>query len=549
MTTLGANGFLGDHQSGSSVRDANVAATNTLQSIMKTSMGPCGLDKMLVDQTGEVTISNDGSTILKVLEVNHPVGKLLVELSQLQDKEVGDGTTSVVVFAAELCKQAHALISKHKIHPTSIISGYKLAANESMKFINAHMTRSVDCLNDTDLLNISATTLSSKLLGSDSAHFGQIAVDAIKKVHTVVGGKSTYPIGAINVLKVHGQSIKQSFLVEGYALDRVGRSSQGMPHEVENAKIALIDFPLKQHRTQMGVSVEITDAGELEKVREMERDICKQKIDTILKSGANVIFTTQGFDDMALKYLVAAGVFGVRRVAKVDMKRLAKSIGATVCISMTNMDQEEEVFDPAWLGSAKRVSEKKVGDWDFVFVEQPAAQQAMSVILRGANEFMLDEIERSFHDALCVVSRTLESKTVVAGGGCVETAVSVHLENFSRSLGSKDQSAVRAFAESLLVIPKTLCINAALDSNDLVSHLRAKHTTGQRDRASYAEDGRYFGVDLEGDEKIKNMFEAGVIEPAINKKKAIKNATETAATILRIDDIVKLYPPPEEAQR
>jgi len=551
--SLGSNGFLGEHQSGKTVRDGNVAATNTLQSIMKTSFGPCGLDKMIVDQTGEVTITNDGSTVMQVLEVNHPVGKLLVELAQLQDKEVGDGTTGVVIFAAELSKQAHALITKQKIHPTSIISGYKLAAREALKFINAHMCMSVSNLDDKDLISVARTTLSSKLLGADSVLFGKICVDALRMVATVKEGINVYPVSAVGVIKVHGQSVKESSLLEGYALERVGRSAQGMPMKVENAQIALIDFGLKQHRAQMGVSIEITDAKELERVREMERDMCKQKIQTILASGANVIFSTQGLDDLALKYLVDAGVFGVRRVSKKDMQRLAKATGATICVSMTNMDQEEEKFEPEWLGKAEAVLEKKVGDWDFVVVQKPAGHRAVSVILRGANDFMIDETERSLHDALCVVSKTLESKSIVGGGGCIETAVSVHLENFAASLGTREQSSVKAFAEALLVIPKTLCVNSGLDGNDLVPKLRAKHTVGQRSMDTYGDACRFYGVDvslgMEGEAKIRNMLTTGIIEPAINKKKSIKNATETASTILRIDDIVKLYPDPEPEHR
>merc|ERR1719382_399296 len=318
------------------------------------------------------------------------------------------------------------------------------------------------------------------------------------------------------------------------------RGSQEMPTRVSPAKIALLDFDLKKYRMSMGVNIVIDDPAELEKVRQKEMDITKDKIKQITDAGTNAIFTTKGIDDFAMKYLVEAGVIACRRVDKKDIKRIAKCTGAQVLLTMANMEGDEG-FDPKCLGSADEVMEQRVGDNDFVFIKGCSATKAATILLRGANEFMLDESDRSVHDALCAVSRTLESNAVVPGGGAVETALSLHLEDYARTFDSYEQWAIAEFAEALLTIPKTLALNAAMDAIDLLAALRVRHHAAQHqaDKAAY----KSFGLDLT-DGVTRDMVKLGVLEPMVSKLKSFKFATEAAITILRIDDLIKIQPEP-----
>mmetsp|Transcript_124710 Transcript_124710/g.353041 ORF Transcript_124710/g.353041 Transcript_124710/m.353041 type:complete len:547 (-) Transcript_124710:95-1735(-) len=532
----------GERESGTDVRAANVTAVMAIANILKTSLGPQGLDKMLVDDIGDVTITNDGATILKQLEVEHPAAKVLVELANLQDSEVGDGTTSVVIIAAELLKRANELV-KNNIHPTTVIAGYRIAMREAIKYIQENLSIKVDKLDGDSLLNVAKTSISSKFVGSESALFSKMVVDAITSVK-VAGpdGKAKYPVAQINVLKSHGQSSSESMLIPGgYALQTF-RASQEMPSFVKPAKIALLDFDLKKHRMGMGVNIVIDDPVELEKVRQKEMDITKDKIQKIIDAGTNAIFTTKGIDDFAMKYLTEAGIIGVRRVDKKDIKRLAKCTGAQVLLTMATMEGDE-AFDPQSLGAAEEVVEQRVGDNDFIFIKGCAATRAATILLRGANEFMLEESERSIHDALCAVSRTLESSAVVPGGGAVETALSLYLEDRSMEFDSYEQWAIAAFSEALLTIPKTLAINASMDAIDLLAALRAAHHSARKDENK--KELRWYGLDLINN-GTRDSVAAGVIEPMVSKLKALKFATEAAITILRIDDLVKIAPEPEQ---
>jgi len=535
--------ILGERESGADVRAANVTAVAALANILKSSLGPQGLDKMLVDDIGDVTITNDGATILKQLEVEHPAAKVLVELAHLQDTEVGDGTTSVVIIAAELLKRANELV-KNKIHPTTVMSGYRIAMRESLKWIQANLAVKVDALSSDVLLQVAKTSLSSKFVGAESGLFSQIIVDAIKAVK-VVGqdGKMKYPVGQVNILKSHGQSASESMIIpNGYALQTM-RTSQEMPSVVPNAKIALIDFDLKKHRMGMSVNIVVDDPEELEKIRQKEMDITKEKIKKILSAGTNVIFTTKGIDDMAMKYLTEAGVFAVRRVDKKDMRRIAKCTGGTMLLTLATLEGDE-AFDAKNLGAADEVSEQRVGDNDFVFIKGCASSKAATILLRGANEFMLEEADRSVHDALCAVSRTLESNSVVPGGGAVEVALSLHLEDHARTFESYEQWAISEFAEALLTIPKTLAMNAALDAIDLLSTLKVRHHASQTSQDAKKMEYKWYGLDLSNN-TVRNSVEAGVVEPLVSKLKSLKFATEAAITILRIDDLVKIAPEPE----
>jgi len=542
--------ILGERESGQDVRTANVTAVMTLANILKTSLGPQGLDKMLVDDVGDVTITNDGATILQQLEVEHPAAKVLVDLANLQDSEVGDGTTSVVIIAAELLKRANELV-KNKIHPTTVIAGYRLAMRECIRYIQEHLSQKVSDLGDDTLHQVAKTTLSSKFVGNESALFSQMIVDAMRAVR-VVGpdGKAKHPVNQVNILKSHGQSASESVLIpNGYALQMM-RASQEMPTVVSPAKIALLDFDLKKHRMGMSVNIVIDDPAELEKVRQREMDITKEKIQKILASGINCVMTTKGIDDMAMKYLTDAGVLAVRRVDKKDMRRIAKITGATIQLTMATMEGDEE-FDASAVGSADEVSDQRVGDNDFIFVKGCAATKACTILLRGANEFMLEEAERSVHDALCAVGRTLESNSVVPGGGAVEVALSLHLDDYARTFTSYEQWAISEFAEALLTIPKTLAQNAAQDAIDNLALLRVRHhsartaTTDPKDAKKH--EYRWFGLDLTNG-GVRNSMVAGVMEPMVSKLKSLKFATEAAITILRIDDLIRIAPEQEQEQ-
>merc|ERR1719272_693321 len=345
-------------------------------------------------------------------------------------------------------------------------------------------------------MNVAKTSLSSKFVGADGGFMAKIVVDAIKGVKTISPeGKAKYPVSQVNVIMSHGQSSSESVLIPGGYAIQMARAGQEMPTTVPVAKIALIDFDLRKYKMNMNVNIVIDDPAELEKVRQRGMDITKEKIKRITDTGTNVIFTTKGIDDMAIKYLVEAGCMGIRRVDKKDIKRIAKCTGGQVVLSMATMEGGE-AFDPKWLGEAEEVSEQRVGDNDFVFVKGGKATKANTILLRGANEFMLEESQRSVHDALCAVSRTLESNLVVPGGGAVETALSLHLEDHARTFEGYEQWAIAEYAEALLTIPKQLSVNAALDSIDLLATLRVRHAASQSSPDEKKKEYKWYGLDL-----------------------------------------------------
>jgi len=513
-----------------------VQAALAISNIVKTSLGPVGLDKMLVDQIGDVTITNDGATILRQLEVEHPAAKVLVELSNMQDQEVGDGTTSVVILAAELLKAANELVKKN-IHPTSIISGFLLAKKEACRFIKKEMSVKLSDLGDEAIMNAAKTSMSSKIIGSEADFFAKMAVEAVKRVETTDSkGKSKYPVSAINILKAHGKSARDSELVNGFSLNCVKVSTQ-MPATVNKAKIALLDFDLRKAKMAFGVQVLVDDPKKLEDIRKMEGEITKRKCRMLIEAGANVVLTTGGIDDMASKVFVENNVMAVRRCKKSDLRKIAKLTGGRLLLTLSD-EKEGESVDPSTLGEAETVSEEKVGDGELIYIKGCSTTRAQTIVLRGANDYFLDEVDRSLHDAMCIVKRTLESNTLAPGGGAVEAALSVFLEHFSLTLGTRAQLAIGTFAQALLVIPKTLATNGAFDATELVARLRAYHSKYQKGEGK--PNFKWVGLDLENGEVRDNM-KHGVLEPAMAKIKMIRFATEAAVTILRIDDAIKMH--------
>ncbi|KAL8452975.1 hypothetical protein Emag_002061 [Eimeria magna] len=647
--------IFGERQTGEDVRSANVAAVMAVANILRSSLGPHGLDKMLVDDIapaakksgsfalaaaavafaaaalwfGDVVVTNDGATILKQLEVQHPAAKVLVDLSDLQDKEVGDGTTSVVLLSSELLRLSVRLI-KNDLHPTAVIAGYRLAMKlmqvfrsrlECVRYLKSHLSVEMQKLEPSLLLSVAKTSLASKFIGTEEDFFANLCVTAIQSVkmdfqgspsllthlcldsvaeaaieaestrglldaaaserssgaapHTTAHPPCADHLVAAEAVSLTAAATPAAFpsatLPRNFAVRAVGAALTGMPMVVKDAKIALLDFGLRQHRMQLGVSIQVNDPEALEKIRQQEKDIARQRIKQILQSGANVIVTTQGIDDMCLKYFVEAGALAIRRVSKKDIRRIAKATGdyetvhpmtvkpnmvrlsyfccpGTVCLTLATLEGDE-VLDPAALGTCTEVCEERVGDWDYLFFRGCKTSKAATIILRGANEFMLDEVERSVHDALCAVSRCLSSSSVCPGGGTVEAALSVYLEDFARTLGSREQLAVAAFAEALLVIPKTLALNAALDATELVAKLRASHAKLQcGGDAATADPKALLGLDLVNG-KLCPALNSGIVEATISKTKSFKFATEAAVTILRIDDFIRLSPEPERKER
>ncbi|KAL0240944.1 hypothetical protein GEMRC1_006180 [Eukaryota sp. GEM-RC1] len=527
--------LFGSRTSGAELRNQNVTAALAIANIVKTSLGPSGLDKMIVDNVGDVIISNDGATILKQIEVEHPAAKILVELSDMQDKEVGDGTTSVVIMASELLKRANQMIQQ-KIHPTSIMAGYRAACRRAVQFCSKNVAVAVT-EDDKDILrNIVRTTLSSKIAGVSMELFRTILVDAILSVKTYnERGEPRFPVKAINIMKAHGRSVADSTLIKGIALNCV-RASDAMPRHLKDIKIACLDFSLQRLRLKMGIQVIIDDPSKLEGVREREVQIVKERIEKILAAGANVILCTGGIDDTSMKYFIESQAIAIRRVTKEDLRRIAKTTGAQVVVNMADMEGEE-VFEKEWLGSAKEIEQVRIADDECIMIREPAKSSACSILLRGPNEQMLDEIDRSVHDALCALRRALESKKIVPGGGCVEAALSIHLEQIAHEMSTREQVAVMEFAEALLVIPKQLASNSALDTIELVAKLKAVHHLSQTDESKA--DYRFYGLDLRNG-TLRNNLEHGVLEPALVKLKALQFATEACISILRIDDMIKL---------
>lgn len=539
--------FLGGEKvSGDDIRNQNVMAALSVANVVKSSLGPVGLDKMLVDDIGDVTVTNDGATILALLDVQHPAGKILVDLAQQQDREVGDGTTSVVIFASELLKRANELV-RNQVHPTTIITGYRLALREAIRYVNEVLSQSVSDLTKDTLVSIARTSVSSKIIGSDSEFFGNMVVDAMLAVKTTSPkGETKYPVKAVNILKAHGKSSTESMLVDGYALNCTV-ASQAMNKSVKNARIACLDINLQKARMAMGVQINIEDPDQLEEIRKREYGIIIERIKKIINAGANVVLTTKGIDDLCLKEFVEVGAIAVRRCKKEDLRRIARATGATLVSNLSNLEGEE-TFESSYLGYADEVVQTRVSDDECILVKGTKQHSSSSIILRGPNEYSLDEMERSIHDSLCVVKRTLEGGNVVPGGGAVEAALNIYLENFATTVGSREQLAIAEFANALLVIPKTLAVNAAKDSSDLIAKLRTYHAASQTALPTDVKRKKYknYGLDLLNG-KIVNETLHGVLEPTVSKVRSLKSALEACISILRIDTMITVTPdPPKE---
>lgn len=494
-------------------RDAqrtNILAGKVLAETVRTTLGPKGMDKMLVDGLGDIVVTNDGVTILKEMDIEHPAAKMLVEVAKTQEDEVGDGTTTAVIIAGELLKKAEGLLDMD-IHPTIIAMGYRQAAAKAQELLDEI---AIDDISRDMLVKVAMTAMTGK--GSEAARepLANLVVDAVLQV----ADDDVVDTDHIKIEKKDGAVVEESKLVQGVIVDKE-RVHPGMPAEVMDAKVALINSPLEVKETEVDAEIRITDPAQMQAFIEQEEQMVRDMVAKVADSGANVLFAQKGIDDLAQHYLAKEGIMAVRRVKKSDIEKLAKATGATV---MSNIDDLTE----AELGTAGSVTQQKISGEDMIFVEQCKEPKAVTLLIRGSTKHIVDEIDRAIDDAIGVVAATVEDGQVVAGGGAPEIAMAKKLKDYAESISGREQLAVTAFAESLEVVPKTLAENAGLDSIDSLVDLRAAH-----------ENSSYMGLDVFTGE-VTDMKDAGVIEPKRVKKQAIQSASEAAEMILRIDDVI-----------
>ena len=503
-------------------RDAqknNIAAAKLVAELVKSSLGPRGLDKMLVDSLGDVTITNDGATILKEIDAQHPAAKMMVEISKTIDTEVGDGTTSSVIFGGTLLAKAEELLSKD-VHSSVIIEGYQAASEKALEILD-EISKKVTADDKDTLINIATTSMQSKLISEDSDTLSKIVVDAILKITNTKDGESTVDLDNIKIEKKAGGSIQSTALIKGIVLDKEIVHS-GMPTKIEGAKIALINAALEVEKTEMSAEIRINDPTQMQMFLEEENRMLKSMVDKLHSVGSNVVICQKGIDDMAQHYLAKNGILSVRRVKESDMTKLAKATGGRISTNIDDISEKD-------LGSAELVHQKKVESDKWVFVEGCRNPQSVTMLIRGGSQRVVDEVDRSIHDSLMVVKDVIETPAIVAGGGAPEALLAAFLKDWSGSFDGRQQLAIKKYAEALEVIPLTIAENAGMDPIDTMVALRAKQSDGKKWTGINAKEG-----------KISDMLSQNIIEPVVVKKQIIKSATETASMILRIDDVIAI---------
>ncbi len=505
----------------------NIMAARIISEVLRTTLGPRGMDKMLIDSLGDITITNDGAAILDEVEVEHPAAKMMVEVAKTQDDMVGDGTTTAVVLAGELLRRAEELLDQN-IHPTVIVSGYRKAAQRAVETLDKLGT-AVDISDRQTLKKVALTSMASKAVGAAKEHMAEIAIDAVKQIAEQRGDKWVADIDQIQIIKKEGKSLFDTELVKGIIVDKEV-VHPGMPKRVENAKIALLDVALEVEKTEFSAEIRIRDPTQMKAFLDQETRMLREMVDKVKASGTNVVFCQKGIDDMAQHFLAKEGVLSARRVKQSDMEKLARATGGRVISNLDDLKAQD-------LGKAGLVEERKVGEDKMVFVENCKHPRSVAILIRAGLERMVDEAERAMNDALSVVSDVIEYNKIVPGGGAFESEVARKLRSYATEVGGREQLAIEAFAESLEIVPKTLAENAGLEPIDILVGLRSAHDK--------ARGGRAKGVNVFTG-KIIDMYGEGVIEPLRVKEQAIKSAAEAASMILRIDDVIAATKPKEE---
>ncbi|AFH43050.1 thermosome subunit beta [Fervidicoccus fontis] len=502
-------------------RDAlrnNIMAVKAISEALRTTYGPKGMDKMLVDSLGDITITNDGATILDKMDIQHPGAKMMVQIAKGQDEEVGDGTKTAVILAGELLRQSEDLLDKG-IHPTVIVSGYKKAAEEAEKIIK-EISEPIDINNKEILKKIATTSLYSKAVQGSRDKLAEIAVEAATRVAEKRGDSYFVDLDSIQIIKKYGGSLLDTMLIDGVVIDKEV-VHPGMPKRVENAKIALLDAPLEIEKPEIDAEIRINDPTQMRKFLQEEEEMLKRMVDKIAEVGANVVIAQKGIDDVAQHFLAKRGILAVRRVKRSDMEKLERATGGRI---VSNIDD----LQPSDLGEAALVEERKIGEDKMVFVEGAKSAKSVTILIRAGFERLVDEGERALRDALSAVADAIKMAKIVAGGGATEVEVAKRLKEIAPKIGGKQQLAVEAFARALETLPSTIAENAGYDALEIMMKLRAAHANS---------NGKFMGIDVYTG-NIVNMKDIGIIEPAAIKLNAIKAATEAATMILRIDDFI-----------
>jgi len=496
----------------------NIMAARVIGEVLKTTLGPRGMDKMLVDSLGDITITNDGAAILKEMDVEHPAAKMMVEIAKTQDDMVGDGTTTAVVLASELLKKAEELLDQN-IHPTILVAGYRKAAQKAIEVVET-IAVPVDVDDRKTMMKVALTSMGSKAVGGAKAHFVEIAIDAVKQIAEKRGDKIIADIDNIQLVKKTGKSLLESQLISGIIIDKEV-IHPGMPKKKENAKIALLDLALEIEKTEMSAEIRIRDPNQMKAFLDQEDNMLKDMVSKIKASAADIIFCQKGIDDMVQHYLAKEGIMAARRLKESDMEKLARATGGRVT---SNLDD----LKAADLGFAGLVEERKIGEDKMIFVEKCKDPHSVAILIRAGLERMLDEAERALTDALSVVSDVIENSKIVAGGGATEIEVAKELRRYATKVGGREQLAIEAFADAMEIIPRALTENAGFEPIDVLIELRTAHDKGT---------GKYIGLNVFTG-KVENSMDNGVIEPIVVKIQAIKSAAESASMILRIDDVI-----------
>jgi thermosome len=495
----------------------NIQAAKAIADAVRSTLGPRGLDKMLVDSMGDVVVTNDGVTILKEMDVEHPAAKMLVEVAKTQDQETGDGTTTAVVLAGELLKRAEGLIEQN-VHPTIISQGYRLASRKALEVLNS-IAQPVKVDDTETLQRIATTAMASKSVSFNQNQLAEIAVKAVTSVAEKTDSGYYVDLDNIQLIKKQGGALTDTQLIEGVIVDKE-KVHSGMPNRVENPKIALLDAALEIKKTEIDAKIEINDPTQLNAFLQEEENMLHRMVEQTKKSGANVVFCQKGIDDLAQHYLAKEGIYAVRRVKKSDMEKLAKATGASIVSKVSELTKDD-------VGEAGLVEERKIGEDSLTFVSGAKKAKAVSILMRGGTEHVLDEIERSMDDALNVVAVAVEDGRIVYGGGSAAEELALQLRDEAIRVGGREQIAFESFAEALETIPRTLAENAGLDPIDILIELRKSHKGGQK----------FAGVNVHLG-KVDDMNKLHVIEPIRVGRQAIESATDAAVMILRIDDVI-----------